>query len=567
MTLSSRFYYNMRISATLFSGSVAILLLYLFQDEQCQAWTPVVGRNNNIRATLSTLRSPTSTRRIWLHVLQESLEESSLSSSEETSEADLRLATNNGKIDDQSTEQTTTNYTGTQPSLQPRVDILLNQNAKDVDEAVLDTVRATVQAMMEGAEIANQPRVHVHVTATLEQARQVVQVMVEDPPTLLIPLGGDGTLTTLLQLLWDAGMDTNMAARDGASNSTAASTRRSFPPIGYIAQGTGNALGSVVGCRPPRKEGRLMRWKRALVRRPSWLGGTSRKLTQLSTTLEQLLQAATELSSSSSSIPSNVDIVELPLLQVSTSISKNDKNAEDATSQLCFFSGVGFDSLMLQDYKDLQDYSKQRPYLKTLCSGVLGYCVALVTRTLPQCIQDQKHLMQVQVSTLDPDETLWIDHRRGDVVRRISQEEGVNPKKKKTLLYQGEAGIVAVGSAPFYGGGLRLFPFSRMTRDGMQLRIGRIHPLTGTWNIPQIFQGSYRDFRDDTFGCLDFMGKDFRVDILSPSQGYPVQHSGDFVGTSKQINFQMMGDKLEPVRFVTLLPPRMVVEESSASQS
>lgn len=100
-----------------------------------------------------------------------------------------------------------------------------------------------------------------------------------------------------------------------------------------------------------------------------------------------------------------------------------------------------------------------------------------------------------------------------------------------------------------------------MSRDGMQLRVGRIHPLRGTMHIPQIFQGSYRDLRDDAFGCLDFMGRHFQVEILSPSEGYPVQHSGDFVGTSRKVEYTMMGDQLDPIRFVTLLPPRVIVEE------
>jgi hypothetical protein len=52
-----------------------------------------------------------------------------------------------------------------------------------------------------------------------------------------------------------------------------------------------------------------------------------------------------------------------------------------------------------------------------------------------------------------------------------------------------------------------------MTVDKMHLRLGRIHPLVGFLNIPQIFAGSYRD-KSDRFGCIDFIGGDFEVEVL-----------------------------------------------------
>jgi hypothetical protein len=91
---------------------------------------------------------------------------------------------------------------------------------------------------------------------------------------------------------------------------------------------------------------------------------------------------------------------------------------------------------------------------------------------------NQKHIIHVKVQTSDIDNTVWIDHRRGDLVRKVIAEKKDDDKEDGlVLLYQGNAGIVAASSTPYYGGGLRLFPFARMTLNGMQLRIGRIHPL------------------------------------------------------------------------------------------
>lgn len=120
-------------------------------------------------------------------------------------------------------------------------------------------------------------------------------------------------------------------------------------------------------------------------------------------------------------------------------------------------------------------------------------------------------------------------------MRRVSGEQ----------LYKGKTGILAAGTSPFYGGGLRLFPFARMTLDKMHLRLGRIHPLTGFVNIPAIFQGSYRDTTEENFGCIDFVGSDFDIAV---DEGFPFQHSGESLGHFKSFRLSVIK---EPVKFVT----------------
>jgi diacylglycerol kinase family enzyme len=57
------------------------------------------------------------------------------------------------------------------------------------------------------------------VTSTKEQAQQVAQtLMYEHPPaTLVIPIGGDGTLTTMIQYLWDV-KKKNMLSNSNTKN-------------------------------------------------------------------------------------------------------------------------------------------------------------------------------------------------------------------------------------------------------------------------------------------------------------------------------------------------------------
>ncbi|KAG7348826.1 diacylglycerol kinase catalytic domain containing protein [Nitzschia inconspicua] len=516
------------------------------------------------------------------------------------------------------------------------ISIVLNTNARGVTEDLVQTAQQLSRDYDAATTISttttldNQtmtiPNIQVHVTTTLQEAQQAVQQILNiaaTQSTLVVPVGGDGTLTTLMDQLWQQQQQRQQQQQQTQKQQSTISFPVSFA---YIPMGTGNALGSVVACQAQQsKTGR--RRKRRFLQRLLRPKQTKRDLFRQ--TLQQLFEQVLILNNDDNNNNSNVnsvnhgciDVVELPLMQVRTVRSKNSNDDEDDEEEeendsvhYTFFAGVGFDSLMLQDYKDIQEWTEQKSkqkqqqhrnnidnsktnskngggininiykFLKdTILGGVSGYTIALFTKTLPQCLQRQAHLMQVQVTTQTPQTTHWIDHRRGDLMRPVCYNTNTNQggtvdnndnnhdtnnnnidssASPPLLLYRGQAGIVAAGTAPFYGGGLRLFPFARMTPYGMHLRIGRIHPLRGTLNIPAIFAGSYRDKRPSEFGCLDFVGTDFSVQLLHPSEGYPVQHSGESVGTCTHLHLSMnKKDTPPPIQFVTLLPPRLIVEE------
>ena len=330
-------------------------------------------------------------------------------------------------------------------------------------------------------------------------------------------------------------------------------------------------------------------------------------------------------------------LVEMPMMQVIHYDHDEDSTASVSSittptttnnkGDLCFFAGSGFDSLMLHDFQQIKAWSstsKTLPtFLKDALSSVAGYCVALVTLTLPQTLRYGTHKIKVKVTTED-EETLWVDHRRGDfselAVKKGNAKEDVsrdiangvpnninatatttqaNPMKKQHLLYSGTTGILAASTTPYYGGGLRLFPYARLIPNKLQLRIGRISPLVGFINIPSIFQGSYRE-KSDRFGCLDFIGDDFEVEVssdayrehverkrrgsgrswwrrirgktedgetgdtneeqqpVSSKKGFPFQHSGESMGIKERFRLRVVKT---PVRFVSFLRDRVVVDE------
>jgi hypothetical protein len=324
---------------------------------------------------------------------------------------------------------------------------------------------------------------------------------------VVVPVGGDGTLSTLLDIMVKEIMNSSRSM-------TVEEAMAELPLVGYIPLGTGNGVGSVVGC-----QGISGGLKSILP------GAKRRKKNSLRNVLERIKTVAQDTQSNL------FEVVELPMIEVSYLQEK----------ELCFFAGVGFDSLMLNDFKEIKNWSQRTGILKRTLGSVTGYCVALVIKTLPKCVFGGVHNINVTVTTKSPEDTTWIDHRRGDVMRRVTPCGN---------LYQGMTGILAAGTSPFYGGGLRLFPFARMTLDKMHLRLGRIHPLTGFFNIPKIFEGSYRD-TSDKFGCIDFVGSQFTVNVHGEDdEGFPFQHSGESVGHASSFQLQVVK---EPVKFISFM--------------
>ena len=541
--------------------------------------------------------------------------------------------------DDENSNSKSTTLSSPNPSLSSpksqsfdKIAIVLNTNARGVTKALVDTTKKLV----EEETSSSSSNIQLHITSTIQQAvsasHDIVKEACNGGNTLVIPVGGDGTLTNMIDLLWQ---QYSLLHQNGDNKSNNLATTTSFPiSFGYIPMGTGNALGSVIGCtasiKATSKRQRMKQTIQSIVRRKQY------KLQQYKQTLQQLMGFLA--STTTTTTPTNtitIDTVELPLMQVTTTPTKSSSSATRDTSttttattdHYTFFAGVGFDSLMLQDYKEIQEWivpddedeeektsdttikeksstttqtpSQSTPTLlkriisqiqHSVLGGVTGYTVALFTKTLPGIfLKDQnqktKYPMNVRISTLSAKQTHWIDHRRGDLMRPVvvqvcdnddDLEMDDTQSEQPTILYEGSAGIVAAATTPFYGGGLRLFPFARMTTTGMHLRIGRINPLRGVLNIPRIFSGSYRERSPSEFGCIDFVGTQFIIDIISPEEGYPVQHSGEAIGLCQHVEFTVSGDNntdsersssssssssLPPaMKFVTLMPPRLIYE-------
>ncbi|CAK9004008.1 DAGKc domain-containing protein [Durusdinium trenchii] len=306
-----------------------------------------------------------------------------------------------------------------------------------------------------------------------EDAEHALRKVMDDCECKVVVCGGgDGTVTSLL----------NMMAKlreEAVSNER---ELKSSPTMCVLRLGTGNALAYLTGAQK---------------------------------------NYAKDLSD----LVDHVEEEEVPEIPTSTICLTAEGLPSDSPDKMhCFFAGLGYDARMLQDYMWLRDKTKENRFLSKMLHNPLGYLVALALRTLPATMRGE-HVFHVKVTNLGED-AYSMDPRRGDWAFEC---------KKGQVIYEGETGIVSVGTVPYYGGGFRLFPFAGVRPGYAHLRLSHIHPAAATFNIRPLWQGTYRDYKH----VHDFLVKDVMVEVDQPT---PLHHSGDFMGTASKVRFQVTSD-------------------------
>ena len=322
-------------------------------------------------------------------------------------------------------------------------------------------------------------RDHVYYSRSLEEAEAFAREIVQKGYGTIVSGGGDGTLCQTINMIHRYINESNEWRIQRYKRFGEKQTLIGTPRFAFLRLGTGNGIGSVIGAQNALRD------------------------------LKNLVHY----------LPGRT--YEIPLVEVD--------------SERCFFAGLGFDSLMLNDYNKLKNRTNNR-FFKVILHSVVGYLVTLFARTLPQALLGKAKL---NVRIINRGKAYYVDPRRGDAV--IEVEPG-------TTLYEGEAMFVGVGSSPFYGAGFKIFPFANMMPGMMNLRIGRINPIVGVLNMVQLWKGHYRN----PANIIDYLVEDVRVELAEP---FPFQHSGEALGLRKELDFKIADKKLKLVDF---FPNRIV---------
>lgn len=191
------------------------------------------------------------------------------------------------------------------------------------------------------------------------------------------------------------------------------------------------------------------------------------------------------------------------------------------------FAGIGADAEVLRDYNETKRVLEKTP-LRRVATGPFGYAVAAATRSLPGYLARKMPEVRVVIEAGDAFEV----DGEGQLKRL-----GLGPGD---TLFEGPTRIAALSTIPYVGFGFRLFPYTYLRPDLMQLRVSTMGPMEFVKNLPDIWGGSYKN----AASTRDFLVESVRIEA-NPA-------------TALQIGGDPHGDRTSFVASVSEEPVRLV---------
>lgn len=194
------------------------------------------------------------------------------------------------------------------------------------------------------------------------------------------------------------------------------------------------------------------------------------------------------------------------------------------------FAGVGIDAAVLNDYNWIRTRLAGTP-LRRLGLGAAGYGLAVALRSAPRALLERRSSYCEIVNVGRP---AWRLDGSGERIGR--------PIGHGELLYAGPCMLAAASTVPYYGLGLRAFPFAEKAAGMMQVRVAtRIDVSTLVMNLPKIWSGGFAHE-----GLLDFHADRVALRFERPM---PLQIGGDAEGWRDELTFGMAANPVEIVDF------------------
>jgi diacylglycerol kinase family enzyme len=188
-------------------------------------------------------------------------------------------------------------------------------------------------------------------------------------------------------------------------------------------------------------------------------------------------------------------------------------------NRLAPFAGGGLDGRVLGDYVRFKERSSQKPW-KRMASGMKGYVASVAFQTVPHYV---RHPTQIRCQV----------HNLGERAHRVYPDGNLGPKLAKgALLYEGDASMVAASTIPFYGYGIRMFPFAERLPRSMHLRVLNLNSIPRLLlNLPSLWKGRWFPR-----GMHDFVVEEVKVSYAEPM---PCQVGGDAAGEYEDMHLKL----------------------------
>ena len=193
------------------------------------------------------------------------------------------------------------------------------------------------------------------------------------------------------------------------------------------------------------------------------------------------------------------------------------------------FASLGIDAQLLNDYVWLKERVSGR-WVSRLLTGSRGYAAAVLLRTLPQALV-RPLTAECEIRNRGPTPAYRIG-REGQPVATVAPGE---------LLYAGRAMIAAASTIPYYGYGVRMFPFAGVQPGMMHLRVGVVEPVAVVANLGKMWRGEWFPPAVE-----DFLASSVEVRFERPM---PFQLGGDAAGPRSELSLAVAPEKLSLVDF------------------
>ncbi len=200
----------------------------------------------------------------------------------------------------------------------------------------------------------------------------------------------------------------------------------------------------------------------------------------------------------------------------------------DVEGILSPFAGLGIDAIALHDYNTTKAALARSPVMRRLSSGGFAYFASIVGRTMPTYLL-RGHPQVKIVNEGAPTTRLGQD---GRPVEDIGTGE---------VIYQGPTRMVAMSTIPYWGFGVRIFPYADDRDDRFNLRVVDVSSLQVAMHIRAIWKGTYRS---DT--VHDFLCERISIHYDEPM---PMQIGGDSAGTRTTVHARLAAEPIEVVDY------------------
>ncbi len=193
------------------------------------------------------------------------------------------------------------------------------------------------------------------------------------------------------------------------------------------------------------------------------------------------------------------------------------------------FASLGLDAQLLNDYVWMKQHVSGG-WLARFLTGSRGYAAAVLLRTLPQAL--------LRPTTAECE----IRNRADTPAYRLGPDgQRLATIAPGAVLYRGPAMLAAASTIPYYGYGVRMFPFAGTQAGTMHLRVGVVRPLAVVANVRRLWRGEWFPT-----GVHDFLAS--QVDVHF-DRDVPFQLGGDAAGQRADVTLAVAPERLSLLDF------------------